>query len=168
MSVWYFGQCEDPAPNAGVWHTEVYDAPTNTFTGDVDNIVAGKSYWVRMKHPGDAGYNSTLFPVNLWVWGNHAPMPPADPMGYFDVCEGWNMVGFKAPWSGTPLAPISEDDDDYLWNFNGAGQVAYGLIYDWVESIQDWTYHLPAACAMQPGVGYWIPFDGDSEIYPKP
>jgi hypothetical protein len=168
MSVWYFGQCEDPDPDEGVWHTEVYNSTAKTFTGDVDNIVAGKSYWVRMCHPGDAGYNATLFPVSLWVWGNHAPMPPANPMGYFDVCEGWNMVGFKAPWTGTPLAATAEMDNLYLWNFNGAGQVEYGLIYDYDEDIQDWTYHLPAGCNMTPGVGYWIPFDGDSEIYPKP
>jgi len=170
MSVWYFGQCEDPDPDEGVWHTEVYNATAMTFVGDVDDIVAGKAYWVRTCHPGDPGYDAGAFPLILWVWGNHAPMPPANPMGYFDVCEGWNMVGFKAPWDLTlvPDQPIAELDDSYLWNFNGFGQVAYGLLYDYDEAAQDWTYWLPGTCNMQPGVGYCIPFDGDSEIYPKP
>jgi hypothetical protein len=161
MSVWYFDQCEDADPDEGVWHV---------YPGDLTTMEAGKAYWIRMKHPGDVGYNVSQFPAGLFVWGNHAPMPPSDPMASFDVCEGWNMVGFKAPWTGTPLAATPEMDDDYLWNFNTAviDTVHYGLLYDYDEASQDWTYWLPGTCNMQPGVGYWIPFDGDGEIYPKP
>ena len=168
QSVWYFGQCENTAADLGVWHTEVYNPVAKTFTGDVDNIVAGKAYWLRMLHPGDAGYDPTAFPTGFWVWGTHAPMPPANPMGYFDVCDGWNMVGFKAPW--VTGIPISETDDTYLWNFNTGAVVGvhYGLVYDYDETIQDWTYWLPGTLNMLPGEGYWIPFDGNDQIYPKP
>ena len=170
QSVWYFGQCENAAADLGVWHTEVYNATSGAFTGDVDNIVAGKAYWLRMLHPGDAGYDPLAgWPLGFWVWGTHAPMPPANPMGYFDVCDGWNMVGFKAPWAGAPLAPISELDNTYLWNFNLVlGGVHYGLVYDYVEALQDWTYWVPGTLNMLPGEGYWIPFDGNDQIYPKP
>jgi hypothetical protein len=178
VSVWYFGQCEDPAPDAGIWHTEAYDAVAGTFTGDVDTIQTGKAYWLRMLHLGETGFNPASFPQGFWVFGTHAIMP--DPagvdMGYFNVCEGWNMVGFKPPWvPGAPPVPIAELDGfagvGYLWNFNLllGHQVNYGVIYDWQPgAVQDWLWWLPGTLMMQPGEGYWIPFDGDSEIYPKP
>jgi hypothetical protein len=171
VSVWYFGQCEDPASDKGVWHTEVYNSTSKTFSGNLADLVAGKAYWVRMLEPGETGYNAAAFPATLWVWGTHAPMPPASPMGYFDVCEGWNMVGFKPPWVGAPLAPTTELDNLYLWNFNTGvmDTVHYGLIYDWVEGVPgDWQAWAPGALTMNPGEGYWIPFDGNGEIYPSP
>lgn len=170
MSVWNFAQCVPAGvPDTGTWYT---NAPT-AYTGTLANIVAGPSYWLRMKHPGDVGYNATKFPVSLWVFGNHAPVPPADPMGYFDVCDGWNMVGFKAPWTGLPLAPTTEivggATAGYLWNFNQVlGGVHFGAVYEWDETVQDWTYGLPPAYVLNPGVGYWIAFDGNDQIYPKP
>jgi hypothetical protein len=176
MRVDYFGQCENPADDLGIWHTEVYNATSGNFTPNLMDIEAGKAYWVRMLHPGDAGYDPTftvLNPASLWVFGNHAPMPPSTSMGYFDVCIGWNMVGFKAPWSGSPLVPISEivggAGTGYLWNFNAVlGGVHFGLVYEWDGTIQDWTFGVPPAYLLNPGVGYWIPFDGDGEIYPAP
>jgi hypothetical protein len=166
VSVWYFGQCENPAP--GVWHTEVYNATSGIFTPNTTAIEAGKAYWVRMLEPGETGYNATAFSVQLWVFGTHAPMPPATSMGYFNVCEGWNMVGFKAPWVAG--LPTTQPNNQYLWNFNQIlGGVHYGLIYDWVEGIPgDWTTIAPGLAVLTPGVGYWIPFDGDGEIYPAP
>jgi len=171
VSAWYFGQCEDPDPNEGVWHSEAYDATAMTFTGDVDNIVAGKAYWIRMLHTGETGYDATHWPNTIWVFGTHAIMP--DPtgmdMGYFDVCEGWNMVGFKPEWPAG--APVGEFDNTYLWNFNTGAMdtIHYGLIYEWNPAPLpgDWTTYTPTTCPMLPGLGYWIPFDGDGEIYPK-
>jgi hypothetical protein len=168
-SVWYFGQCEDPDPDEGVWHSEAYDATAGTFSGDVDDMVAGKAYWVRTLEPSEAGYVAGT--NGLWFFGTHAIMP--DPtgvdMGYFDVCEGWNMVGFKPPWVAG--APVNQWDDDYLWNFNTGvmDTVHYGLIYQWDPTTLpgDWNTYLPATLSMVPGEGYWIPFDGDSEIYPS-
>jgi len=170
-SVWYFGQCE-AAGEDGVWHSESYAA--GTFTGDVDNIVAGKAYWIRTLEPSETGYVAGA--NGFWVFGTHAIMP--DPtgvdMGYFDVCEGWNMVGFKAPWlAGVPIPQIdwAPGPTGYLWNFNPIlGGVHYGLIYDWVEGLPmpgDWQTFAPGTAVLQPGQGYWIPFDGDSEIYPS-
>jgi len=164
-SIWYFNQCEPGSgPDEGKWYV---------YPGDLETLEAGKSYWFRMKHPGDAGYNPLFNSGNksgLYVFGNHAPMP-TDPMVTFDVCEGWNMVGFKAPWVNIPpLTPQPELDSDYLWNFNTGvmDDVHYGLIYEWDATVQDWLWHAPGTYNMQPGEGYWIPFDGDSEIYPKP
>jgi hypothetical protein len=174
MSVWYFSQCADPDPNEGVWDSEAYDAADGTFTPGDMKIQAGKAYWVRMLHPGDADYDAAAFPVSLWVWGTHAimPEPPGIDPGYFNVCEGWNMVGFKPEWdlTASPDAPLPELDSAYLWNFNKGTvvDVNYGLIYQWVTGIPgDWATHLPGTLSMQPCEGYWIPFDGDLQIYPK-
>jgi hypothetical protein len=159
MSVWYYDRCEGAD---GTWHS---------YPGDLDTMEAGNAYWIRMKHPGDVGYNASFNTSNqagLFVWGTHAPMPPADPMQSFDVCEGWNMVGFKPPWVGTPLAPTWEWDDLYLWNFFTIfGMPEYGTIYEWDSTVQDWNWYYPYGCQMQPGLGYWIPFERDGEIYPK-
>ena len=162
MSVWYYDQCADPDPAIGDWLTDPGDG-----SGDLDTIEAGKSYWLRMKHPGDTGYVASKFPVSLWVWGTHAPMPPADPMAVFDVCEGFNMVGFKAPWIAG--LPVTEFDEDYLWSFIGfAAQPDYGVLYSWDSSVQDWLWNYPYGETMTPGVGYWIAFNHDGQIYPKP
>jgi len=167
MSVWYFDQCDDPDPQVGKWYTDPGDG-----TGDLDDIEAGKSYWFRMRHPGDLGYDPGAFPVSLWVFGHHAPMPPADPMAVFDVCEGFNMVGYKAPWDyipGPDLTPQQEWDDLYLWNWLDLfGGPEYGVIYSWDSTVQDWLWSYPYNELMTPGVGYWIPFSHDGEIYPKP
>ena len=181
-SVWYFGQCENPEPDNGVWHTEAYDAASGAFVPGDMAIQAGKAYWVRTLHPGETGYDAGAFPLNLWLFGTHAimPEPPGMDMGYFDVCEGWNMVGFKPEWDLTlsPDAPIAEMDwvigppiTGYLWNFNTGvmDTVHYGLIYQWVAAPVpgNWATWLPGTLNMQPTEGYWIPFDGDGEVYPK-
>jgi hypothetical protein len=177
VSVWYFDQCEDPAPDAGVWHSAAYDAATNTFAGDLTAIQTGRAYWIRTLHVGETGY----VPGNagFWVFGTSSIMPePAGmDMGYFDVCEGWNMVGFKAPWFGTP-APFPDVDwinvppiMGYLWNFNTGviDTVHYGMIYEWLPAPLpgSWWTWLPGTATLTPGLGYWIPFDGDGEIYPS-
>jgi hypothetical protein len=173
VSVWYFGQCEDPAPDVGVWHTSTYSG--GAFVGDVTEIQTGKAYWIRNLHAGETGY--TGLNVGFWVFGTHAIMP--DPtgvdMGYFDVCEGWNMVGFKPPWlAGVPL-PESDNapgaPPHYLWNFNTGvmDTVHYGMIYEWDPTIVPyggWVTYTPGTATLNPGLGYWIPFDGDGEIYP--
>jgi hypothetical protein len=166
MSVWYFDQCADDDPNTGAWY--VY--PPKSSLGTME---AGKAYWIRMKHPGDPGYNPALFPATLWMWGHHAPMPPADPMAWFEVCEGWNMVGFKPPWdltTGPFDFPVPEDDEDYLWNWWDIMVIwpDYGTIYEWDAFNQEWLWGYPFGYTLWPGLGYWIPFDHDGEIYPKP
>jgi hypothetical protein len=173
VSAWYFDQCEDPAPDAGVWHSAVYDAVAGTFAGDLTDLRAGNAYWIRTLHAGETGY--VAGPNGFWVFGSHAimPTPTGVDMGSFDVCEGWNMVGFKPPWVGVPLAPTTQVDGNagagYLWNYGAFGQVNYGLIYEWnsLPLPGDWTTWLPTFLTMNPGEGYWIPFDGDGEIYPS-
>ena len=175
VSVWYFGQCEDAAPDVGVWHTEAYDAATDTFAGDVDDIQTGKAYWIRTLHSGETGYAAGV--NGFWVFGTHAIMP--DPtgvdMGYFDVCEGWNMVGFKAPWPGGVVGPqadwlVGPPITGYLYNFNTGvmDTVHYGMIYEWAPLPVPgaWVTQTPGTATLNPGLGYWIAFDGDGEIYP--
>jgi hypothetical protein len=145
-SVWYFDQCENPAPDLGEWH--VYDATTGT--GDLHTIEAGKAYWFLMLHPGDAGYDAGAFPVSLWVFGTEAPMPPNSPSSY-DVCKGWNMVGFRSMEDMTP--------EDYLGDFSPS---EYGAIYGWDPYVQDWTTDPDK---LVPGRGYWIPFSVAGTIY---
>ena len=167
VSVWHFAQCEDPAPDAGVWHTSTYSA--GTFTGDLTDIKTGKAYWIRTLHPGETGYVAGA--IGFWVFGTSSIMPDSIgmDMGYFDVCEGWNMVGFKAPWPAGVVAV--QNDAIYLWNFNTGvmDTVHYGLIYQWDPTVVPgtWVTHLPGTLNMVPGEGYWIPFDGDGEIYPS-
>lgn len=146
-SVWYFDQCEDPAPDLGKWH--VYDATTGT--GDLDTLEAGKAYWFLMLSPGDAGYDASAFPVSLWVFGTEAPMPPNLPSSY-DVCKGWNMVGFR---SVEEMAP-----EDYLGSFSPS---EYGAIYGWDPYLQDWITNPDK---LVPGHGYWIPFSVAGAIHP--
>jgi hypothetical protein len=58
----------------------------------------------------------------------------------------------------------------YLWNFNTGvmDTVHYGMIYEWIPGAwQQWFTWLPGTAVLWPGLGYWIPFDGDSEIYPS-
>jgi hypothetical protein len=177
VSVWHFDQCADPAPNAGIWSTSAYDPVGGTFAGTLSDIQTGRSYWIRMLHPGETGYNALSFPQGFWVFGTGSIMP--DPtgvdMGYFDVCEGWNMVGFKPEWiGGLPLVDIDWINVPpimgYLWNFNTGvmDTVHYGMIYEWLPGAwQQWLTWLPGTAPLIPGLGYWIPFDGDGEIYPK-
>jgi hypothetical protein len=178
-SVWYFGQCEDPAPNVGVWHSEAFDG--TAFVPGTMAIQAGKAYWVRTLHAGETGYDVTAFPLNLWVFGTHSimPEPPGIDPGYFNVCEGWNMVGFKPEWDvtidGFPDFPMNEWDNTfvpggYFWNFNfGIFDTKYGLIYQWVSAPLpgNWATWIPGTLWMVPTEGYWIPFDGDDQVYPK-
>jgi hypothetical protein len=56
-------------------------------------------------------------------------MPPEAPAIY-TMCEGWNMFGF------TSLVDLPMTT--YLWNFGGAGEPDYPLVYTWVNTF-DWT-----------------------------
>ena len=111
---------------------------------------------------GDLGLNAYYGPTwRLWVFGTVRPMAPSAPAS-FPVCEGWNMVGF--------LSVTPEYDDDYLWNFWDVFFTFpdYGTIYGWDPAVQNWTTIGPAdpVNQLEPGDGYWIPFDRDGYIYP--
>ena len=86
------------------------------------------------------------------------------------------MVGFKAPWVAGAVQNqwdwvLGPPIQGYLWNFNTGvmDTVHYGLIYQWDPTVVPgtWVTHLPGTLNMVPGEGYWIPFDGDGEIYPS-
>ena len=151
MSIWHYDRCSD------TWYVK---GETNSFETLTD-IEDGKSYWIRtvynLTHPAGDPLGT------LWVWGNAAPMPPDGPSAY-EVCEGWNMVGFRSPWVAG--LPVAEDDDDYLWNFWPMGFSQYGMIYEWDATTQTWIFGVPGGYSLTPGFGYWIPFSVDGYIYP--
>lgn len=137
ISVWCYDCCE------GEWLVyDSGDAGFNTLTTMED----GKAYWVRMRYPREQHSDPSIsgtYPYALWVFGTKAPTPPALPSSY-DVCEGWNMVGFR---SMEEMAP-----EDYLGVFNPS---EYGAIYGWDSYLQDWVTDPDK---LVPGHGYWIPF----------
>jgi hypothetical protein len=145
ISVWYY-DCSE-----GEWL--VYDKAGTGFK-TLTTMEDGKAYWVRMRYPEEQNPDpstSGTYPYTLWVFGTKAPMPPALPSSY-DVCEGWNMVGFR---SLEEMAP-----EDYLGVF---GPSEYGAIYGWDPHLQDWVTNPDK---LVPGHGYWIPFPVGGAINP--
>jgi hypothetical protein len=145
ISVWYYDRCEDE------WL--VYGNGNTTFK-TLTTMEAGKAYWVRMRYPEEQHSDPSVsgsYPHALWVFGTKAPMPPDLPSSY-DVCEGWNMVGFR---SVEAMAP-----EDYLGNFSPS---EYGAIYAWDPYLQNWITN---PNKLVPGYGYWIPFSAAGAIRP--
>jgi hypothetical protein len=145
VSVWYYDRCEDE------WL--VY-ANGNTTFKTLTTMEAGKAYWVRMRYPEEQHSDPAIsgtYPYALWVFGTKTSMPPGLPSAY-DVCPGWNMVGFR---STENMAP-----EDYLGDFSPS---EYGGIYGWDPYLQDWVTNPDE---LVPGYGYWIPFSVTGTIYP--
>ena len=145
ISVWYYDRCQ------GEWL--VYGNGNTTFKS-LTTMEDGKAYWVRMRYPEEQDpdpYISGTYPYTLWVFGTKAPTPPGLPSSY-DVCKGWNMVGFR---SMEDMAP-----EDYLAAFSPSD---YGGIYGWDPYLQDWIANPDK---LVPGHGYWIPFSVAGAIHP--
>ena len=145
ISIWYYDCCE------GEWL--VY-ADGDTGFKTLMTMEDGKAYWVRMRYPEEQHSDpstSGTYPYALWVFGTKIPMPPSLPSSY-DVCDGWNMVGFR---SMEEMAP-----EDYLAHFSLS---EYGAIYGWDPHLQDWITN-PGN--LVPGYGYWIPFSLAGAIHP--
>jgi hypothetical protein len=139
LSIWHYNRCTDkwsvwPTPGAG------QDALTQ--------LIDGESYWVRVKYPlTDCGN------ITLWVWGTEKPMPPAAPAQY-NVCAGWNMVGFLGTNTSTPNA--------YFWNW-----ATKPVVYTWDPgcwTVQNWRL-LSGTDPLTPGAGYWAAFPAAGAIY---
>jgi len=142
ISVWYYDCCEDEWLVYGNGYTSL------------ETMEDGKAYWVRMRYPDEQDPDPTVsgtYPYTLWVFGTIAPMPPDLPSAY-DVCQGWNMVGFR---SVEDMAP-----EDYLSAFSPS---EYGAIYGWDPYLEDWIRNPDK---LVPGCGYWIPFSVAGTIHP--
>ncbi len=145
ISVWYYDCCE------GEWL--VYDNGDTGFK-TLTTMEDGRAYWIRMRYPEEQHSDPSVsgtYPYALWVFGTKAPMPPGLPSSY-DVCSGWNMIGFRAT---EKMAP-----GDYLGAFSPS---EYGAIYGWDPYLQDWVTDPDE---LVPGHGYWIPFSVGGAIHP--
>jgi hypothetical protein len=142
LSVWHYDPCEDEWLVYGEGHTSL------------KTMEAGKAYWIRMRYPDEQHPDpavSGTYPYALWVFGTRRPMPPSLPSSY-NVCAGWNMVGFT---STEAMAPT-----DYLSSFSPS---EYGTVYGWDPVLANWVSN-PAK--LVPGRGYWIPFSAAGTICP--
>jgi hypothetical protein len=73
------------------------------------------------------------------------------------------MIGFT---EGCPAPAIADEDDEYLWNFQGP-PIGYGAVYGWDAVNQIWdSPFMPGTVTMVPGKGYWVSFGASGAIYP--
>jgi hypothetical protein len=145
LSIWHYNRCTN---KWAVWPTP--SAGQDTLT----QLVDGESYWVRVNYP-IAPLAPVCGNITLWVWGTEKPMPPLAPAQY-NVCEGWNMVGFLGTSNSTPNA--------YFWNW---GPTPNPVVYTWDPgcwNVQNWRL-LGGTDNLTPGAGYWVAFPAAGAIY---
>jgi len=125
---------------AGDWKFYSPGAPS-----DLTQMVDGKGYWMDVR----------AMTTDPWirVYGyEHCGPPPAVPP-YYEVVEGWNMIGFQST--------IGKAAQDYL---AGLGDDLM-VIYEFDCNEQLYQIVLPAA-NLDPGKGYLIALTGPGTIYP--
>lgn len=167
ISVWHYDRTGCPA--VGTWKCWSPQSPTACpAPNDLANMEDGESYWVYIV------YNSThpagMAADGVWVWGTPRPVPPNAPSAY-EVCKGWNMVGYTdTTWFGGFPGP-GMWDANYLWNWYDILTLwaDYGAVYGWDPVFQTWWSYLPSFGWfpwLYLGEGYWISFEYDGMIYP--
>jgi hypothetical protein len=150
MAIWHYDQCEDD------WFG--YDGHGLT------DMVDGDAYWIRLPYGPTAPIGTPY--GDWWVFGTDRPYEEAPVPFNYEVCQGWNMVGFTPVWLAGVPQPTG--DWNYLWNwwdtfFTWAD---YGLIYGWAPATQTWAVQTPLFGTLLPGDGYWISFERDGFIHP--
>lgn len=111
--------------------------------GEFTTMKDGQGYWIEMDAAGA-----------LVVTGSELPAPPQTPPSY-DVCTGWNMVGFKSLTEQTAT--------EYLGALViGTMEAMYG--YD--AAAGTYTIIGEASPNLVPGDGYWLAVNADGTIYP--
>jgi hypothetical protein len=131
-TVYAYDACADPGQE---WSNYSTSGPPGSLTAMRD----GDGYWVLMDAPD-----------TLSIVGNALPIPPQAPPSY-EVCEGWNLIGFKS--NTQRLA------SDYLAAIAGKYTVIYGYaggVYFLVQGSDNLT----------PGLGYWMAVIQPGIIYP--
>jgi len=153
MAIWHYDQCADD------W----LGYPDQGLT----DIVDGDAYWIRLPYNPPALNTSAGV---WWVWGTDRPYEEAPVPFNYEVCEGWNMVGFTATWNMTACRheALSATDQEYLWNWWDTyfSFADYSRIYGWDPATQTWDWQLPGSATLVPGEGYWIAFEQNGFIYP--
>jgi uncharacterized repeat protein (TIGR01451 family) len=132
--VWAYNACE-PDPDLR-WSSFIPGGPP-----DLTEMRDGRGYWIDMDD-GDT----------LTVEGTMLPEPPEVPPTY-QVCEGWNLIGFKSTVPRTP--------SDYL----AAIAVKYTIIYGFADG-RYFIAGAPGHAYLEPGLGYWIAVISPGTIYP--
>jgi len=141
VSIHYYDRSGVACVDPGVWKAYKLDGTQTSLTTMQD----GNSYWVKLTYPITASPAYTW-----WVWGTALPMPPASPKQY-PACTGWNMMGF------TSL--VSDDINDYLWNWVGKPYVVYGWLNTGIWTTSTWDYIDPSIPEnLVTGQGYWAAF----------
>jgi len=117
------------------WTSYIKDGPTPSLT----DLEDGYGYWILMDASG-----------TFTVDGVVALPPPNLPPSY-DVCEGWNLIGFK---SCDPMTV-----NDYLAGIAGDYTVVYA-------SVEGSLVRIEGSDQMEPGCGYWVAVTEAGTIYP--
>jgi uncharacterized repeat protein (TIGR01451 family) len=132
---WAYSACADPGLR---WTSYISGEPDP----DLAEMRDGPGYWLIM----DAA-------DTLNVSGQVLPMAPETPPTY-QVCEGWNLIGFKSTVPRTPGDYLAAIDDDYT--------IIYGFA--------DGRYFVAGSSGheyLEPGLGYWIAVIAEEgTIYP--
>ncbi|MCK4221362.1 MAG: hypothetical protein KAX25_00720 [Dehalococcoidia bacterium] len=151
-SIWNYDR---NAPNCnGDW--KVWDG------GGLTDMYDGKSYWVKVDYDNtdpDPDMHAGAFHGFLWVWGTEKPVPPNAPSAY-DVCEGWNMVGFTS-MTGAPAKT-------YLANWDTGATKPEPVIYGWNHGcfvVQKWNNIDFQAGNLVSGQGYWMAFPSAGQVF---
>ena len=147
----------------GIYQYDTLAGEYDAYPGfGLDEMVDGKGYWMKMAYGGTnppAGTPASLATAiaTWWVFGTDRPGDPPTPVSY-DAFEGWNQIGF------TSMAPAT--DDIYLSNWLSYwGIYGYGNIYGWAANTQTYAVQTPGGATLNPGMGYWVNFHYDGEIY---
>ena len=113
-----------------------YDSSTSDWVSDIAAITPEKGYWIKMTEEGILNVNGTL-----------------PELTNYSLKDGWNLIGYPS---------LTEQSvTTLLTNVNFIGMFAYNN--SWLSYHPDKSMFLNTLQTMQPGYGYWIKLNEDTE-----
>lgn len=115
---------------------------------DLQHMWDGKGYWVDMRTCPTPTDNCCCEFVGYEIAGPAPDIPP-----YYELAEGWNLIGFKSV--------VPKLATDYLKDIAGK----YGVIYGYDNG----AYFIAGTLGneyLQPCLGYWIAMYEEGTIFP--